>query len=523
MSPPVLILLLTDTRLSVYRATRQEAMHLADFDDSPHCRNELQTLIHKWRTADFHLLADLTEEEFHHESAPYLARADRTVLFQRKLDQTFRQTPYRRIAVQVPGKRGTPSKLVLSALTAQEKLDAIVALLLEARCAIAGIHSVALACEVLLAKRHLKLPHLLLVTPSPGNGLRQSYFTPEGLQFSRLASSPATDPTAMAEEVRRTRQFLTTTRQMQRDTTLEVLLLIDAGGDSAPTIQQLVTNAPSINARSETVAQFAAQLGFSAQVTDWVSLLCIAIACSFIPDHYRPIVAGRYHRLRRLEHQLHWGTALFVLLGICLALLGIDQTRRQQEDISRTAHNLKQQLKHQHAFGTKLKTLAVGQPGAMKEANELHRKYIDGWPDIEPTAQAISLIFADFPQLALEYFSWHATNSPNVSSLQDDENGTTPRTANQTGVSEKFDTRRWQVVELAGSLQSFSEVNLQSLEQLEQFATRLSRLPRTTVHILQRPLDLSSRGQISGDDTGQPVTKKFLIRMVIAPAEETNP
>ncbi|SFN97190.1 hypothetical protein SAMN05660284_02632 [Formivibrio citricus] len=481
MSAPVLVLFLTDGGISAYRATRREAVHLADFPVSP--QPDLREFIREWQTAEFHLLVDLAEEAFHPESVPHLARADREALLLRKLEQAFRQTPYRRAVVQVAGKRGAQDKLLLSALTAPEKLDALVETLLQAQCAIAGIHSVALTAEALLAKRISLMPHCLLVTPSPGNGLRQSHFTQEGLRFSRLTHCTANNT---AEEVRKTRQFLTTTRQMLRDEPLEVLLLGDAG-----VATQLPADTPQINARHESIADFAAKIGLPSQTDNWAGLLCTAIARGLIPDHYRPASAARYQRLHKLGQTLQWSAALLLLLAMVASLFTFHQSRQQQEENRLAEQKLQHPLQRQREFEGKLKALDIGAPGQIGEVVELHRRYIAGWLDVETTAQAVSLIFADYPQLQLERFDWQLANAGH----------------------------RSQMVDLAGRLRP----DRQAQGQLEAFAARLGQLPRATVSIPKRPLDLSPHGELGGGENRAPAASDFLIRLVIAPEEAAKP
>lgn len=532
MSTPTLILLLANTGLSVLSASRNEVLHLADLDDGPQDRDTLREFLREWRNADFHLLADLAEEEFHYESVPHLARADRQALFQRKLDQAFRQMPYRRIAVQVPGKRGTQSKLMLSALTVREKIDGIVELLLDEKCAIAGIHSVPLASELLVRKLQLDLPHFLLVSATRPSSLRQSYFTPEGLRFSRLASHPtendaASLATAAAEEVRRTRQYLTTSRLMNREDTLETLLLTDAASDPAIAdyfAQQLQADQPQIRAGAETTIRLASRLGLPAQSTGWLTLLCIAIARGMIPDHYRPSPAGRYHWLRRMGQALHWSAAIIMLAGVTMTLQSIYEADRQQETIQQSERLLRQQSERKREFDGKLKALAASQPAIIKETNTLYSKYMSDWPDIEPTAQTVSRIFADFPLLALDRFSWRAHSEPAAPLSQEESFGAAPpqhttlTPAAQTASAPAFDGRRWQIIDLTGHVTPFEENYRQALEQVHQLSGQLGKLPRATTTILKAPLDVTPQGQISQGENGPATKGGFLIRIVIAPA-----
>ena len=375
----------------------------------------------------------------------------------------------------------------------------------------------------------------MVSSTTPGS-LRQSYFTPEGLRFSRLASCPTEEDATShaltaAEEVRRTRQYLTTTRQMNRDETLEALLLTnrnDPPALAAGFTQQLQADAPLISASAETTVRLAARLGLPEQGASWFALLCIAIARGMISDCYRPPVAARYHWLRRLGKILTGCAALVALLGAAMTMQGLYEADQQQKRIDQSERSLRLQTERKRDFEGKIKVLASSQPAVMKEADALYRKYAAGWPDIDTTAQIISHIFADFPLLSLDRFAWNAHTSATAPSLDNEDSRTnnqlpTSPPKAETASAVAFDGRRWQIIELTGRMQPFAENYRQALEQVDQLTARLARLPRTKVSQIKQPLDVTPQGQISQNETGDINQGSFVIRIIIAPAGGAQP
>lgn len=522
MSAPSLILLLTNAGLSVHLAHKKGADTLFESPGAPDELDALRTLARSWQSANFHLLTDLAEEDFQYESVPHLAGADQRALFTRKLDQAYRLTPYRRIAIQTKAKRGGQDKLMLSALTVRDRIDSIVNVLLEEKCALVGIHSVALATSELLHRLQLQLPHLLLISRTESGSLRQSYFNAADLRFSRLGSSQAGCDVALsaaesAEETRRARQYLTTLRLMNRDESLDVVLLTNA--DESPQladhfIRELRADAPQIRAGTETVIAMAARLGMPATCADWKTLLFIAIARGLIHDHYRPVQAGRYHLLRRLGHAITASAVIIALIGGVLGWQGYVEAAHLQESIDQTNRNLRKEAARKKELDGKTKTMTADQPTAMKEAVELHNKYLAQWPDVDPTAQAISQILADFPFLDIERFSWRAQNSPAVLADAD----VAVQAAAQDASNPASDGPRWQIVELSGQIDQFNENYRESLGQIDRLMARLGKLPRTTATLSKPLLDIRPQGSINRQESTT-APSAFTLRIVIAPKE----
>lgn len=518
MSTPTIILLLTNASLSAFLAERKKVHPLSAVTPEADEIEALRAMAHKWPHANFHLLTDLAEEDFQYDSVPHLAGADQRALFARKLDQTYRLTPYRRIVVQSRGKRGGQDKLMLSALTVRERLDRIVDVLLELKCALAGIHSVALATDELLRRLKLDLPHLLLISRTEDGSLRQSYFLENDLRFSRLGVDQSGNDvqqsaTEIAIETRRARQYLTTLRLMNRDEPLDVVLLLNA--DEPPQLgdaltRELQADAAQIRASTESIASFAGRLGLPASCPDWKTLLFLAISRGLIHNHYRPETAGCYYQLYRLGRAMTIGALAIMLAGAVLGWQSFSEAEAAQHRIDQIQRSIRTQIERKKELDTQIKAVTADQPAKMKEAVELYSKYLARWPDVDYTAQEISRILADFPLLQIDKFKWRAS----ISAQEHTDEAAQP--VAQDASAPVSDGRRWQIISMEGQILPFSENYREALDQIDRLQARLGKLPRTTVKLITAPLDIRPQGQIGGQ--AETVAQAgFVLKIVIAP------
>ena len=139
------------------------------------------------RTLPTHVITDLAEEDFRLDTIPHLGARDQEAVLGRKLTQIFRNTPYRHALAQgreADGRRD--DRVVYTAITNGEVLRPWVEVLERLQVPLEGIHSSAVFSGRLLADLRLQFPHTLLVTFTPGEAVRQTYFRNKEIKFSRL-------------------------------------------------------------------------------------------------------------------------------------------------------------------------------------------------------------------------------------------------------------------------------------------------------------------------------------------------
>ncbi len=136
-----------------------------------------------------HIFTDLSEEDFRLDTIPHVGARDREAILARKLAQIFRNTPYRYAHAAGARDRGParrpralhgdhqPRGAARRGSRCIERLQGAARRHPLGGGALSG---------VLLDELDLLFPHTLLVTFTPGDAMRQTYFRDREIKFSRL-------------------------------------------------------------------------------------------------------------------------------------------------------------------------------------------------------------------------------------------------------------------------------------------------------------------------------------------------
>ncbi|MDR2195544.1 MAG: hypothetical protein LBE50_02920, partial [Gallionellaceae bacterium] len=171
------------------------------------------------------LLVDVTEEDFRVEAVPPLPKAEQIALAHRRLTTLHGGTPFRR-TVRLHRRDRREDVMSCSALTRPEQITPWLDALRHAP--LAGIHSAATVSAALI--RRIAGDHALLLSWEKHAGLRLSFFAHKHLHFSRLVPCRTIFPSAetLAEEAKRTRQYLIDTGLLAAERTPALCLLCNA-------------------------------------------------------------------------------------------------------------------------------------------------------------------------------------------------------------------------------------------------------------------------------------------------------
>jgi hypothetical protein len=262
--------------------------------------------------APLYIVADLNEEDFRDEKVPHVRGSDRKALLDRRLTQFFHATPYRYAGMQGRENSGRrDDRVLLSALTQNERLDPWVKRILAGKAPLAGISSSPLLTEFLAARMLQKSwPHLLLVSHQKHSGLRQTYLRNGYLKLSRLtpfvqAPEPGlTDPLpdVLVEECRRTRQYLERQRHIGYDEALDVHVCAEP--EDFVRFAHADGGSPSLRIHVHDMDAVARSFGVEATEADhgvFSSFLVQVRRSPWLPNHYAPTSILRYQRIRQLR------------------------------------------------------------------------------------------------------------------------------------------------------------------------------------------------------------------------------
>lgn len=295
--------------------------------------------------APIYIVADLNEEDFRHEKVPHVRGADRKALLDRRLAQFFHSTPYRFAAMQGRESSGRrDDRVLLSALTHDERLEPWIQRILAVKAPLAGISSSPLLSEFLAVRMFQESgPHLLLVSHQRHSGLRQTYLRKGYLKLSRLtpfvqAPDPGlTDPLpeVLVEECRRTRQYLERQRHIGYDEILDVHVCAEP--EDCGRLAHVDGTSPPLRIHVHDMDALARSFGVEAADSDpgvFSSFLVQVRRSPWLPNHYAPASMLRYQHIRQLRLGIMF-LAFVVLLLSCwasfpLVLSGLNNFSRQQ-------------------------------------------------------------------------------------------------------------------------------------------------------------------------------------------------
>ncbi|QLG88802.1 hypothetical protein HQ393_11475 [Chitinibacter bivalviorum] len=499
-----IVLLLTHERLGAYQWGHLGAEDLARFSHDEAGIAEFKHWLSQQELQRYYLLTDLVEEDLQHEMVPHLNAKDQRALQERKLDQLFRATPYRRARIQLKGKRGEQDRLQLSALTSREQIDRILAELNTVKAAVAGVYSVSLLTQDMMAKLHSDLPHILVMSSCEAGQLRQSYFTPDGLRFSRLGTfNPeqeiALQAAEVANEIRRARQYLTTLRLMGREEQLTIFALFDSqmAAERETIWAALGDDAGQIDFSVQTDLQdLAKRLKLPKACHTWLDILVAMLVTQRPVNQYAPAEAIKYNGLYILGKGLFISAFIVLVCACILSGLSYFQAGQLQGQLAAGERRQQQLQQRQRQYSSLLKQVAASEPARLQAAVKMYREHIEFAPNVEALLRQISQILLDFPTLTLDEVKWAAGSDVSAE-------GTPVAPASQQDAAAAADPNAqpggtpWlsQTLQLSGRVQDPNAYRA-ALAQVNALMQRLQLLPQAQVTVLQWPIDIRSESSI---------------------------
>lgn len=174
------------------------------------------------------LIVDMIEEEYRNETIPHLLGRSRHAVIARRLEQSYRATPYRAAQVQSRLEEGRrDDRVLLTALTNPDAIAACLAPLAEHSVPLAGIYSAPMLAPSLLRRLGVRSEHVLLLTRNRQGALRQTFLHRGELRNSRLSPLGAGEYTAtqLAQEIEKNRRYLNRLHLFAHDAVLDVVIV----------------------------------------------------------------------------------------------------------------------------------------------------------------------------------------------------------------------------------------------------------------------------------------------------------
>jgi hypothetical protein len=468
-----------------------------DFTDSPDGREKFASFL---QTAKFptYLLTDLIEEDFRHEIVPHLIGSSRTALLQRKFDQFYRSTPFRkatRLQRQKTGRRD--DDMLFSALTNPSLILPWLNIMRAQQTPLAGIYSVP-QISAPLVKDHPS-NHLLLISWEKYSGLRQTYFSEHRLQISRLTPvhSELTFQDAVINELTRTYQYLKSLSLLPSGQTLDVRILCHAN-DRAE-LQNKLSKDADMHYDFADIEEVGAQLKINYRFTDSDAsqIFLHQLAASRPKIDYASAEHTRYFTLWQLRRAFNWGSGGLLLASVLLAAATVWQSGSN---------------------ATEAETLKIQAQRIMKEAQQITQNFPVTHAPAADMKASVSILrrldqYAPIPQIILKPISAALDHFPQVeiNDLSWQVNAAEPVASNTAGDVPA------QVIILKGELQGFGNDYRAALTYMDGFQHELSTRGYQ-VTALTKPLDVSPGGSLADQREARENKLVFSIKLVWRPA-----
>ena len=483
-----------------------------------------------------HLITDLTEEDFRLDTVPHVSARDRTAVLGRKLVQIFRNTPYRHAVMQgrePDGRRD--DRVIYTAITNPEVLRPWVEAIDRLKVPLAGIYSAAVFSAVLLEELDLVFPHTLLVTFTPGEAMRQTYFHDNEIKFSRLTpvdlEEGQTLGTMLAEETTRTWQYLDSLRHFGPDDRLEVCVLVHAIDRAA--IQPELRDFAQIQYRVIDIEQASTKLGLKPPPLDSTAEEVLVHLFLMRPaaNHFASPELRRYATLRRVRIAINQAAVAVLAAGIAWGGWHVGRAFQGAE----ADHRVEQQVA---AFSREYEDIAASTPSlgvggaTMRDVVTFYNGSIKSFPTLPEFAAPVSGVLRSHPQVRVNQLSWLATddakavpamtsaaqrNAPPVKAVAKTGDAPAAGAAAETTANPPFAGGRFEVALLEATVRVGTHDFRAALGEAQKLAEEISRLAGYRADVVESPLDVRPSLQLQGrHNQAEPATMepRFVLRIV---------
>jgi hypothetical protein len=366
------------------------------------------------RSVPTHVITDLAEEDFRLDTIPHLGTRDRDAVLARKLSQIFRNTPYKHAFAQ--GREGEgrrDDRVIYTAITNGEILRPWVEMLERLHIPVEGIHSSAVFSGRLLAELHLVFPHTLLVTFTPGDAVRQTYFRNKEIKFSRLTPVDLEEGETLGEmlsgEVGRTWQYLDSQRSFSPTDRLEVCVLIHPKDRS--TVEPVLRDYDQILYRLLDIGQVAAKLGLKPPPVSSSAEGVLAHLFLRRPatNHFAAPELRRFAVLRSTRNAIGITAGAIFAVGLAYAGWNLSFALQNREKDFATARRIQ-------AINSEVDQIARSMPvqdvggQTMRDTVAFYSSSLRGIPSVESLLRPVSGVLEKYPKIRLTQIAWQAAD-----------------------------------------------------------------------------------------------------------------
>ncbi len=531
---PKHFLYLTNTRIVSLATRRGSIVARREFAVSGTGAAEFERYLTAFADMPTRLFTDLAEEDFRLDTIPHVGARDREAIVQRKLTQIFRSSPYRHAVLQgrePDGRRD--DRVIYTAITNPEVLRPWLDALEKLKVPLAGIHSAAVFSSVVLDELDLVFPHALLVTFTPGEALRQTYFRDREIKFSRLTpidlGEGQTLGQMIAEETTRTWQYLDSLRNFAPEDRLEVCILVHP--NDRPELQANLRDFAQIQYRILDIELVSTKLGLKPAPLDSTAeeVLVHLFLMRPAPNHFASDELTR-HAVRRKARILLNQAAMGVLVAslvwggwnLARVFRGNEadlQVTRQLAALNREYDEITKALPSAGVAGSTMRDVVTFYNGAIRP-----------FPAFSDFIVPLSEVLRAHPQVRLSQLSWQATDdaklipalggtalrpTPAVKAVAKSDAAPAPPAPDDP--SPPFAGGRYEVALVEATVSVPQNDYRGALAEVERLAADIGRIAGFQADIVESPLDMRPSLAIQGrhpEKENASMETRFVLRVV---------
>ncbi len=494
------LLYFTSRQVAAYRWAGGRLESEALFSNREESIGEFARYLGAAPRALYYLLVDVVEEDFHHETIPYLRGKDRRTLLARKLAQRYRDLTLS-VTLSLGYESGArrEESVLFSSFTNTQLFQPWLTALRAARSRVVGVYSIPLLSPLVGKRIGVQAGRYLLVSLQSG-GLRQSYVENGHIRFSRLGVPQSQQPADLARECAtesmRIQQYLTNVRIYPRDAgPLDVVVLAPA--EQVAVFRAECINSPQVRFQVSDLDQACRSAGLRGFPEGLLAerLLLQVLATVQPREQFAQDRERRFYHIWRARVSLVASGA--AVLAFCLLLSGLhvvdfnsitDLTRAddlQQKVLSSQYDRLQSQFPKTPTSRENLKGLVANFNVVEHQKAPIGRMLAE-----------ISQALAAAPQIELERIDWQVGVTPRRASAA----GAQPAPANPASSSAPDSERDFQVVEISGRVNVVQASDYRNISVLvDQFVQALQQRPGVQVVSTRLPFDLAAEKSVSGD------------------------
>jgi hypothetical protein len=482
-----------------------------------------------------HIFTDLAEEDFRLDTVPHVGSSDRGALLARKLSQIFRNTPYRHALLQgreLEGRRD--DRVIYTAVTNPEVLRIWLEIVDRLKVPLAGIHSSAVFSAMLLDEIDLLFPHTLLLTFTPGDAIRQTYFRDREIKFSRLTpidlEEGQTVGTMIAEETTRTWQYLDSLRHFGLDDRLEVCVLLHK--NDRPAIESALRDFAQLQYRLLDIEQVAQKLGLKPPPLDSTAeeVMVHLFLLRRAENHYASSELRRHATQRSARIVIKQAAAAVLAASVAWAGWNLSRVFQASEADQRVAQQFEALNREYQDISKALPSFGVG-GSTMRDAVTFYNGSIRGFPAMTDFLLPLSGVLRGHPDVRMAQLTWQATddlkatprlattpprNAPPVKAVS--RAGDAPQQAPaEDNANPPFAGGKYEVALVEATVRVPSNDFRGAMSEVERLAADISGLEGFRADVLESPLDTSPTLALQGrhgEREPASMEPRFLLRIL---------